>query len=85
MQANTGVVRRYQPVSLYPDWAEIKDWARKMFTGERIAEIAAAASILAILALIFFSLSNAMQNMTYAGLEATGFGFTGIGIPRFGY
>ena len=75
MEANENVARNPEAISVYPDWAVVKQWAKSTFTKGRVADIALSTSTMAVLGVVLFSLSQAVQNCTITGLGMTAFGY----------
>jgi hypothetical protein len=65
-------------------WQHIRDWAERVFTRERNAEIALLASTLALWAVLLFYLYSALQNYTIADMSPYVSSLNGqLGIPGY--
>jgi len=68
MQAKADIQRIEESISLYLDWAVIRNRIKRIATKERVIDIVLVASALAVLGVVIFSLSNALQNCTITGV-----------------
>jgi hypothetical protein len=67
MQTNTTVFGKYDTASRSTDWVVIKGRVRRWFTRERIGDVILAASSLAILGVVVFSMHQALQSASMSG------------------
>ena len=67
MNTKGNAARKDEFYPLFPEWEEVKEWAKKTFTGERIMEAGLMGVTAVILGVIFYALVAAMNNYTVTG------------------
>lgn len=70
METRGNTARNEEFYPLFPEWEEVKVWAKRAFSGERIAQIAITGATGAMLGVLFYALCKAMNSYSVTG---TGF------------
>ena len=50
-------------------WEHVREWAKSVFTKERIADVTVVVSTVTVLAVMLFALTRAVQNHTIEGIS----------------
>jgi len=53
--------------AIHPDWETVREWAKRTFTKERIADVVVCASTLTGLGMVLHMLHRALANSAIAG------------------
>ncbi|MEW6441064.1 MAG: hypothetical protein AB1640_09050 [bacterium] len=67
MDTRGNVARKDEFYPIFPEWEEAKEWARKVFTRDRVAEATLTGVTVIILGVLFYALGSALNNYTITG------------------
>ena len=67
MRTDGNAIREYEMVGPHLDLEAVKDWAKRTFTRERIAEAAVAASTFVVLGYVWAVLYKGIQTYSISG------------------
>lgn len=67
MKAKGNVAREEEFFPLFPEWEEVKEWAKKTFSEERVALAAIGGTTVIILGVLLYALHKAMLSYTVVG------------------
>jgi len=67
MKTKEKAAKKEEFYPLFPEWAEVREWAKKSFTQERILDVGLAGGTAIILGVLLYSLYAAMHNYTITG------------------
>jgi len=67
METRGNTARKEEFYPLFPEWEEVKVWAKKTFSREQIAQIAVTGATAFILGALFYALYTAMNSYSVTG------------------